>query len=131
MREIKLDHHELRALVRFTDPFIHSPEKEEEILSYHQAGQLRPPSLVEHDGHYLVFNGNHRVLVAINRALVITCRILEDLDDVLRIQADGEDESRGLSSVVPLTFHGVIEALLKDAKKWGQQDPDSYSYNDL
>jgi hypothetical protein len=44
MRTIELNHEELRALVRFTDPFIHSPEKEQAILSYVHAGHLRPPA---------------------------------------------------------------------------------------
>ena len=131
MRTIELNHEELKALVRFTDPFLHSLEKEQEILSYFHAGRLRPPSLVEHGGRFLIFNGNHRVLVAIGNELTIACKILESLDDILLAQADEGDQFRDISSVSPLTFQGVVEELRHAAKRWGHQDPDSHSFADF
>jgi hypothetical protein len=130
MMEITLDHQKLRDLVKFTDPLIHSLEKEEDILSYINVGELRPPSLVEHHGQYLVFNGNHRVLVAINRRLTITCRVLEDLDDVRVAQADEKELSRDLASVKPLTFQGIVDELVEGAKEHGHQNPDHYVYDE-
>lgn len=130
MRTIEFSHKELRLLVRFTDPFLHSYEKEQEILSYFHAGQLRPPSLVEHGGQYLIFNGNHRVLVVIAHKLTISCKILESLDDVLLTQTDEGDRFRDISSVSPLTFQGVVEELVQAAKRYGWEDPDSYSFAD-
>jgi hypothetical protein len=128
MKDIDLDHRELRELVRFTDPFIHSPEKEEEILAYFMAGTLRALSLVRCGQQFLIFNGNHRVLVAIAHRFTITCRVLEDLDDVFWAQAH-EDEHRDLSAVAPLTFESVVEELLQCAAQYGDQNPDDYSFN--
>jgi len=127
MKRIKLNHLELKDLARFTDPFIHSYEKEIEILRYFEAGELRPPSLIEHDKQYLIFNGNHRVLVAINTKLTISCKILENLDDVFQAQTDEGDQYRDLSNVSPITFEGVIEDLIKRAEQYGHEDPDNYS----
>lgn len=128
MKIIRLNHQELKDLTKFTDPFIHSIEKEEEILRYFRAGELRPPSLIEHDKQYLIFNGNHRVLVAINNKLTIFCEILENLDDVFQAQADEGNQYRDISMVSPLTFEGVIEDLIKRAEQYGHEDPDRYSY---
>jgi len=128
MKEILLTHEMLRKMVRFTDPFIHSMEKEEEILSYFKRGDLRPPSLVEHGGRLLIFNGNHRVLVAINRELTIPCIVLENLADVHAAQASEGARDRDISMVSPLSFEGVIEQLFASAETYGSVDPSDYSY---
>jgi hypothetical protein len=128
MKKIELNHQALRDLVKFTDPFMHTMEKEEEILGYFRAGELRPPFFIEHGEQYLVFNGNHRVLVAINNKLTIPCQILENLDDVIKAQSDEGDRYRDISMVSPLTFDGVVEDLLKSAELWGHQKPDKYAY---
>ena len=131
MKEIKLDHHELKLLVRFTDPFIHSPEKEEEILRYFEAGELRRPSLIEHDKEYLVFNGNHRVLVAIAHKLTICCIVIENLDDVSHVQDLESERPRDISMISPLTFEGVIQNLIESAQEYGHQDPERYSFSNF
>ena len=130
MKRINLDHQELNNLVRFTDPLIHSPEKEEEILLYFETGKLRPPSLIEHDKKYLVFNGNHRVLVAIAHKLAICCIVLENLDDVSHVQDLEGDQYRDISMVSPLTFEGVIIDLIKSAQEHDHQDPERYTFRD-
>lgn len=131
MRRIELNYKQLKDLVRFTDPFIHSYEKELEILSYFKAGELQPPSLIEHEKQYLIFNGNHRVLVAISYELTIPCIIIENLDDVLQTQKDEGDRFRDISMVSPLTFDGVIEDLIKRAEQNCHEDPTIYSYKDI
>lgn len=131
MKKITLDHQELKHLVRFTDPFIHSPEKEEEIFRYFKAGELRPPSLIEHDEEYLVFNGNHRVLVAIAHELTICCIVLENLGDVSFAQGLEGDQCRDVSMVAPLTFEGVVQELIKGAQEYGREDPERYTFRDF
>lgn len=128
MKEVELNHQELRDLVKFTDPFMHTMEKEEEILTYFEAGELRPPYLVEHENQYLVFNGNHRVLVAINNKLTISCQVLENLEDIMQAQDNEGDRYRDISMVSPLTYNGVLKDLLESAKLHGDEDPDKYSY---
>jgi len=130
MKRIKLDHRELKDLVRFTDPFIHSAEKEEELLKYYRAGELRPPSLIEYDKEYLVFNGNHRVLVAIAYKLTLSCIVLENLDDVFRAQTLEGEQYRDISNISPMSFKGVIQDLIESAKLFGQVDPVKFSFID-
>ena len=130
MRSVTLCHRCLRRHVRFTDPLLHSLEKEEEILSYVSAGTLRPPSLVVDGVAYLIFNGNHRVLVAINRKLTIVCTLLEDVDDVLRSQADEGPDYRDISRLVPITFEGVVADLRDGASNNVVADPEVYSFAD-
>ena len=131
MKRIELNYKQLKDLARFTDPLIHSYEKEEEILGYFKVGELRPPSLIENNKQYLIFNGNHRVLVAINNELTISCRILENLNDVFQAQKDEDDQFRDISTILPLTFDGVIKDLIKSAEQYGHQDPAKYSYRDF
>lgn len=126
-----MGHKELRSLVRFTDPFIHSPEKEEDILRYFESGELRPPALIEHNGEYLVFNGNHRVLVACAHKLSIECILLENLDDILESQALEGDQFRDISMVCPLTFEGIVQNLMEAAELYGHEDPEKYTFRDM
>jgi hypothetical protein len=130
MRTIELTNHHLNDLVWFTDPLIHSPEKEEEIVSRFKNGELSPPCLIEHNGHFLVFNGNHRVLVARSYKWTITCRILENLEDIVHTQSE-EMDNRDLSMVAPLTFEGVVAELLKGAAQCRYQDPETHSFRDF
>ncbi len=129
MKIITLDHKKLKKLVRFTDPFIHSYEKEVEILQHFRAGELRPPSLIEYNKKFLIFNGNHRVLVAINNKLTITCKLLENIDDVLQAQRDEHHQYRDISMVSPLTFEAIVEDLIERSKQYGDEDPRKYSYD--
>lgn len=128
MRKIQLDHERLRASVRFTDLFCHTMEKEKEILEYYHAGDLRPPTLIEYGSEYLIFNGNHRVLVAINNQLTISCNVLEDLADILQAQADEGEQDRDISAVFPLTFEGVVDDLVSYAQLYREVDPSRYAY---
>jgi ParB-like chromosome segregation protein Spo0J len=130
MRTIELTHHQLNDFVWFTDPLIHSPEQEEQICSRFERCELSPPCLVEHNGHFLVFNGNHRILVARNYQWKIPCTILETLDDIVLAQST-EIDNRDLSMVVPLTFEGVVDELLKGAEQHRYQDPEKYSFRDF
>jgi len=127
MRTIELTHHQLNDLVWFTDPLIHSPEKEDEICSRFEKGALSPPCLVEHDGHFLVFNGNHRVSVARSYQWTISCKILENIEDIVHAQSE-EMDNRDLSMVSPLTLEGVVDELLKGAEQHRYQDPERYSF---
>jgi hypothetical protein len=131
MKRIKLNYNQLKNLAKFTDPFIHSYEKEEEILSYFRYGQYRPPSLIEHNQQYLIFNGNHRVMVAINYKLTILCNIIENIDDIIQVQHEEGKQYRDISMILPLTFEGVIQDLIRSAKKYNQVDPSDYSYKDF
>ncbi len=131
MKAITLCHRCLRRYVRFTDPFLNSPEKEEDLLARFARGEMRPPSLVEDHGAYLIFNGNHRVLLAITRHLTIECTVLESVEDVLQSQILEAPRDRDLSAIVPLTFQGVIAALKASAAIHGDQDPDVYSFADM
>ena len=126
MKTIELNYQELRKLTRFTDPLMHSLEKEEEIMNYFNNGKLKPPSLVKDDKLYLIFNGNHRVLVAINNKLTICCRILENINDISKAQNDEGELYRDLSMISPLTFEGVLKDLRKSAIEWSNQNPDNF-----
>ena len=130
MYEITLEPSELREKVKFTDPFIHYPQKEEEILNYHKEGLLRNPSLIKDGAEFLIFNGNHRILVAIAYELNITCTILEDLQDIIiSQQVEGEDY-RDIEDIVPLSFENVMKQLRESAKEWSTQNPDDYCFKE-
>jgi hypothetical protein len=128
MFEIILDHRELRHKVKFTDPLIHSMEKEDEILKYYKQGYLRNPCLLKDRQNYLIFNGNHRVLVAITNELSIKCTVLENVEDILKAQQDEGEDYRDIGNIVPLTFGNILKALRRSAKEWSTQDPDRYIF---
>jgi hypothetical protein len=130
MFEVTLDSNELRRKVKFTDPFIHYPQKEEEILKYYGQGLLRNPSVVKDGDKYLIFNGNHRILVAIAYELSITCTVLENMQDILKSQQNEGEDYRDIDNIVPLSFENIIKNLRESAKKWSTQNPDDYSFKD-
>ena len=126
MRRIKLSHEELRAQAKFTDPILnYSPWSEQEVLDYYTKGEFHPPYLVPNDNCYLIFNGNHRVLVAINNKLTIECQVLENLADVMRAQKDNMG-NRDLSAITNLTFDNIVANLEKSADEWSGQNPDNW-----
>jgi len=125
MYDVILNYKELKQVTKFTDPFIHDVWKEEEILLHYKQGTLQKPLLIKNDNIYLIFNGNHRILVAINNKLTITCKILENLDDVLIAQkVEGED--RDISGINPLTFENIVTELIVSAEKLSSQNPTAY-----
>jgi len=128
MFEIIFNPVELRGKVKFTDPFIHSMEKEDKILEYYRQGKLRNPCLLKDKENYLIFNGNHRVLVAINNEISIRCNILENMEDISKAQQDERDNYRYIDDIVPLTFENILRRLRKSAKKWSTQNPDNYRF---
>ena len=131
MQEIRLESRTLKRSVRFTDSFLHSPEKEQEILRYYESGNLRPPSLVKDGDVYLIFNGNHRVLVAIAHELTIDCIVLEDPEDVAYAQEIEGEQYRDISMVSPLSLDGLVQDLRERADKCSNQDPEDYTFRDF
>jgi len=91
-------------VVWFTDPLIHSPEKEEEICSRFERNELLQ--------------------------WTISCKILEHLDDIIHAQSE-ESDHRDISMVSPLTLEGVVDELLKGAEQYRDQNPEQYSFRDF
>lgn len=126
MREILIDKN-VRNRIKFTDPFMHTLEKEEEILYYFASGKYRKPFVIECEDNYLIFNGNHRILVAINNDIEINCYVLENLEDVLKAQEIEGDDYRDVSDIIPLTFEGIIRHLSLRAEM-ADQNASAYKY---
>ena len=125
MRKITLTHKELRTQAKFTDPICkYDLCFEQEILGYQARGDLHPPVLMPNGDCYLIFNGNHRVLAAINNKLTIECLVLEDINDVMHVQREEMDNR--LLLLTKLTFEGIVTELEKAAKKWAGQNPDNW-----
>ena len=80
MRKQKFTADQLRKSVRFTDPVMFEKEQFEHL----REGTLAEPYLVQSQGDYLIFNGNHRVIVAINNGVTIYCNVIENDEDVVK-----------------------------------------------
>ena len=128
MKRVELNHYELRSFVKFTDPLMLSYEKLDAILHHVNIGDLRAPYLIKHGETYFIFNGNHRVLVAINNELTIYCKIIENINDVEQAQIDEGDDYRDVSMISPFTFNGVLQELKDSAEKWAHQNPEDYDF---
>ena len=127
MRRQKFNHDQLSRLCKFTDPIIHFPEKEQEILKYYEKGNLKEPYLLENKGEYLIYNGNHRILIAINHKLTIYCKVIESYDDILQAQIDDPVD---LSKIGTITYEKVVNNLIKSASEWSSQNPSDYDFRD-
>ncbi|HEX3037257.1 MAG TPA: hypothetical protein VHT73_19405 [Thermodesulfobacteriota bacterium] len=128
MREIMFTSKQLKEVVKFTDPIMLIIQKEEEILECYNNGTLKPPFLVEDNSQFLIFNGNHRVLVAINNKLNIKCKIIETDEDIALAQAEEGEGYRDLTNIDPLTMENVLKELRKSANMWSSQRPEDWVF---
>jgi hypothetical protein len=96
--------------------------KSDRLLEYYKNGTLKPPFLIEDNGQFLIFNGNHRVLVAINNELELKCKIIETNEDIANAQTEEGERYRDLSMVDPVTLENVLEDL-RESVSMGKSKP--------
>ncbi|MFH1916380.1 MAG: hypothetical protein ABIJ21_03890 [Nanoarchaeota archaeon] len=121
MKDITSSYQELEERVAFTDPITSTIEWEEQILGYFHKGKLKKPYVIQSGDKYLIFNGNHRVLVAINNQLDLKLRVIENDKDLRIAQEEDERELR-----YSLQYDTVQKELQKAAETWGWQNPASW-----
>ncbi len=89
---------------------------------------MKEPYLLKNKDEYLIFNGNHRILVSINYKLTIYCKVIENYEDILQAQAD---DDRDLSGIGTITYEKVLDHLVESAKIHSSQNPKDYDFSDF